>query len=115
MGGMMMSFTRELTMVVKDAPMMTPIARSTTLPRTANFLNSVNRDMDRGPFWIGLRLVARGLVNKPPRHCQIGRGQHHSQQGAQIIGDEVAPFSVAAHQRLEEFERSAQRHNPQKH
>ena len=43
----------ELTMLVKDAPMTTPIARSTTLPRMANFLNSVNRDMDWHPFLMG--------------------------------------------------------------
>src|SRR5271163_1685820 len=46
MGGISTSLTRELTMPVKDAPMITPTARSTTLPRTANFLNSVSKDMD---------------------------------------------------------------------
>src|SRR5581483_9911315 len=36
----MMSPTSELTMPVKAAPMITPMARSTTLPRSANFLKS---------------------------------------------------------------------------
>ena len=46
MGGMITSLTSEVTMPVKDAPMITPTARSTTLPRMANFLNSPIRDMD---------------------------------------------------------------------
>src|SRR3974390_2618433 len=40
--GMMMSPTSEFTMAPKAAPMITPIARSTTLPRIANFLKSSN-------------------------------------------------------------------------
>ena len=40
MGGMMMSLTSELTMAVKAAPMMMPTARSMTLPREMNSLNS---------------------------------------------------------------------------
>ncbi len=39
-GGMMMSLTKELTIVVKAAPRMIPTARSTTLPRIANSRNS---------------------------------------------------------------------------
>src|SRR6185295_6226165 len=38
--GMMRSVTSESTILPKATPMMTPIARSTTLPRIANFLNS---------------------------------------------------------------------------
>ena len=38
--GMMMSLTSESTILPKAAPMITPMARSTTLPRIANFLNS---------------------------------------------------------------------------
>ena len=41
-GGMMTSLTSEVTIVPKAAPMMTPTARSTTLPRIANSLNSLN-------------------------------------------------------------------------
>src|SRR5258707_11732185 len=40
MMGMMTSPTSELTMVPKAAPMITPTARSMTLPRMANFLKS---------------------------------------------------------------------------
>src|SRR6185503_18096287 len=45
--GVMMSPTSELTMPVKAAPIMTPTARSTTLPRRANFLNSCNMTFNR--------------------------------------------------------------------
>src|SRR3954465_13446085 len=38
--GMMTSVTSESTILPKAAPMITPMARSTTLPRNANFLNS---------------------------------------------------------------------------
>jgi hypothetical protein len=38
--GMMMSPTSESMILLKAAPMITPMARSTTLPRIANFLNS---------------------------------------------------------------------------
>src|SRR5262245_3139109 len=38
--GMMTSPTSEFTMPENAAPMITPIARSTTFPRNANFLNS---------------------------------------------------------------------------
>src|SRR3990167_6362504 len=37
--GVIMSFTKELTTAVKAAPIMTPTARSTTLPRRIKFLN----------------------------------------------------------------------------
>ena len=38
----MMSSTIELTILPNAAPMITPIARSITLPRRTNFLNSCN-------------------------------------------------------------------------
>src|SRR6187399_3064069 len=38
--GMIRSATSELTIAPNAAPMITPTARSTTLPRIANFLNS---------------------------------------------------------------------------
>src|SRR5436305_1908208 len=40
--GLMMSFTNEPTTVVNAAPMMMPIARSSTLPLAMNSLNSLN-------------------------------------------------------------------------
>ena len=39
-GGMTMSLTSELTIAPNAAPMTSPTARSTTLPRMANSLNS---------------------------------------------------------------------------
>src|SRR6185437_13758672 len=39
-GGMTMSLTSDVTILPKAAPMMTPMARSTTLPRMANSRNS---------------------------------------------------------------------------
>ena len=41
MGGMITSATRELTIFPKATPMITPTARSTTLPRMANSRNSL--------------------------------------------------------------------------
>src|SRR5512132_2777348 len=41
-GGMMMSLTSDVTTVPNAAPMMTPMARSRTLPRIANSLNSLS-------------------------------------------------------------------------
>src|ERR1700739_847445 len=41
-GGMIMSCTREETIFPNAAPMMKPTARSITLPRMANSLNSLN-------------------------------------------------------------------------
>src|SRR5262249_26208471 len=42
--GMMMSSTSDLIMAPKAAPMITPTARSTTLPLKANFRNSSHSD-----------------------------------------------------------------------
>ena len=42
MGGMMMSLTMEDTILPKAPPMITATARSSTLPRRANSLNSLN-------------------------------------------------------------------------
>jgi len=39
-GGIRMSFTSEFTIAVKAAPITTPTARSTTLPRAMNSRNS---------------------------------------------------------------------------
>src|SRR6201992_2181489 len=62
-GGMMMSLTSELTMPVKDAPMITPTARSMTLPRMANFLNSSSIILSR-------KNADRRLVQSPlPRQA----------------------------------------------
>src|SRR5277367_1171427 len=54
--GMMMSLTSELTIAPNAAPMMTPTARSTTLPRIANFLNSSS--IGHPSAWVDRRLPA---------------------------------------------------------
>src|SRR5262249_5773672 len=54
--GMMTSPTSDETIAPKAAPMMTPTARSTTLPRSANFLNSSNM--------VGL---PKGSAHTPPQ------------------------------------------------
>ena len=41
-GGIKTSLTSEVTMAPKLAPMITPTARSTTLPRMMNVLNALN-------------------------------------------------------------------------
>src|SRR5579871_132106 len=61
-GGMSTSFTSELTIAPKAAPMMTPIARSTALPLRANSRNSLS--MARSPHLAsaaerGLHLLER--------------------------------------------------------
>src|SRR4051794_8627360 len=44
-GGIRMSFTSEVMILPKDAPMITPTARSMALPLTANSLNSFNMSL----------------------------------------------------------------------
>src|SRR4030081_2309340 len=46
MGGIRMSLTMEVTILPKAAPRTTPTARSTTLPRMANSLNSFSIPID---------------------------------------------------------------------
>src|SRR6185436_12120484 len=48
-GGIRMSFTSESTILPKAAPMTTPTARSMTLPRIANSLNSLSMVV---PLWL---------------------------------------------------------------
>src|SRR3954467_14703186 len=88
MGGMITSLTRELMMPVKEAPMITPTAKSTTLPRTANFLNSARRDMSQA-FGTAGRLISVGDINKPARDDEIDRGQRQTCRGAQAIGQHI--------------------------
>src|SRR5512135_3801442 len=49
MTGMIRSLTSESTILPNAPPMITPTARSTTLPLTANSLNSLANDMDWPP------------------------------------------------------------------
>src|SRR6266850_4124520 len=57
-GGMMMSSTKDETIFPKDAPIMTPTAKSMTFPRIANSLNSFSM-----VFLLVRRLNRRGVVN----------------------------------------------------
>src|SRR4029077_16950417 len=95
--GMMTSPTSELTMPENAAPMITPMARSTTLPRNANFLNSSSMAMlppEKAPSWPcaghprpGARrtwmagtnpAMTRNRLLTSPRHPLIGQaGVHH--------------------------------------
>src|SRR5262249_5851621 len=50
-GGMMISLTSDVTTAPKAAPMMTPTARSRTLPRIANSLNSLNMVSPANDLW----------------------------------------------------------------
>src|SRR3569623_2040494 len=61
---MMMSATSDATMAPKAAPMTTPTARSMTLPRRANFLNSSS--MSLPPCY------RRVWTPSPPQHHTIG-------------------------------------------
>src|SRR5689334_12983227 len=48
---MMMSLTSDVTTAPNAAPMMTPTARSRTLPRIANSLNSLNMVSPANDLW----------------------------------------------------------------
>src|SRR5687768_8414074 len=52
---MMTSLTRDVTIPPNAAPMITPMARSSTLPRIANSLNSLNIVLALFPL-VGLRV-----------------------------------------------------------
>src|SRR6185437_1424513 len=79
---MTMSPTSAVTMAPKAAPMITPTARSTTLPRSANFLKSSS--MGRLPTWLPPQ--ARMLIDQPGMHHGLAHGglgllagRHHRQ------------------------------------
>src|SRR4029077_13112958 len=70
--GMMMSPTSEATMAPKAAPMMTPTARSTTLPFIANSRNSFSM-VD---FLPGLSDEARGGISVDQAAVDHGVADH---------------------------------------
>src|ERR1700710_2532995 len=84
--GMMMSPTSEVTMPPKAAPMMTPTARSTTLPFIANSRNSFSIC---SPFSSAWRTGTKGLVDQA--------GMHHG------IADDLAGWRRDRHQRQPHF------------
>src|SRR6478609_1138152 len=89
--GMMTSPTSEFTMPENAAPMITPMARSTTLPRSANFLNSSSMAMSpplrhgraqpskgRRAFARLVPATTRNRLLTAPRHPLIDQaGVHH--------------------------------------
>src|SRR5215470_2016837 len=86
MGGMRMSPTKDVTILPKAAPMTTPTASSTTLPRMMNSLNS--RSM-----WPSSRSAGDGSVSLPSqerRHVQVLFARHVG-IGARIRRNPAAP------------------------
>ena len=49
--GMIMSFTREEVMVLKAPPIITPIARSNTLPLRANYEIQTSAEQNQGGYF----------------------------------------------------------------
>src|SRR3954463_13981651 len=79
--GMTRSFTRESTILPNAAPMMTPTARSTTLPFTANSRNSLANDI-RASGGLGRRIFARkGVPGTPPGALPYAAPQNGLQVG----------------------------------
>src|SRR5215813_9693545 len=66
-GGITMSSTKEETILPKAAPMITPTARSRTLPRIANSLNSFSMP--------GL-LLAEDVMGGPMPHDTLVSAKH---------------------------------------
>src|SRR5262245_61942250 len=82
---MMRSPTSEFTIPEKAAPMITPTARSTTLPRSANFLNSSSMTVHLGAHGRTGRpsptLVDQSRMDHRLPHGGLGflAGRHHWQ------------------------------------
>src|SRR4030095_14397647 len=90
MGGMSRSLTNEATTRPKAAPMTTPTASSTTLPRMMNSLNSFSMAASLN-FWSALvRLV--GLPPEKRRNVQVFLGGLTVTFGADVGGHAAAPI-----------------------
>src|SRR3954454_4996423 len=71
MFGMMMSLTIEVTIAPKAAPMMTPTARSTTLPFIANSRNSFSIRKPFSSSWLAgvfITAASEDLVDQAGMH-----------------------------------------------
>src|ERR1700754_1507070 len=86
--GMMRSPTIEFTIALNAAPMITPIARSTTLPFRANFLNSSSM----GSFLDASSVQQPRIHHRVTDHLAGRRCDRHQRQ---------AHFFVQASQQLE--------------
>src|SRR5213079_3067585 len=88
--GMITSPTSEVTMPPKAAPMMTPTARSTTLPFIANSLNSFSMAKSsprRRAFSVSAmrRLVDQAGMHHGTAHGHAGRFLHRHHRQAQPL------------------------------
>src|SRR5689334_8563571 len=86
---MMMSLTSELTMVPKAAPMITPKARSMTLPRIAKSLNSLSMvppPSDRSPVEAMSGNQAAQGVHDPVHVLILHAGIERDREHALVIG-----------------------------
>src|SRR5580698_8000530 len=88
MSGMMMSLTKELTIAPQAAPMMTPTARSTTLPRMANFLNSSSIDPSRESTRFHRRQYSARMRLRRASSSVDQAGMHHgfAHRRARLVG-----------------------------
>src|SRR5437867_11125858 len=90
---MIMSATSDETIAPKAAPMMTPTAKSTTLPRSANFLNSSSMVglLNCQPFTMRecelLKLEPQG---RGPG-CRVGKGASQTCMACQSHGAAPCP------------------------
>src|SRR3978361_180025 len=106
MTGMMMSPTSEVTMPPNAAPMMTPTARSTTLPFIANSRNSLSIC---SPFSSALRtgrLMTGQIRGSQNPDGQALGGNQGSVDQARInhgIADHLAGWRRPRHQRQADF------------
>src|ERR1700687_1068043 len=88
-GGMMRSLTMELTTLPNAPPMMTPMAICTTLPRSANSLNSLSNPIAASS---GDAASERSLLRL--EHEQIGRGGAAVGVGEILVVGGVDPDGV---------------------
>src|SRR5512145_902320 len=102
MGGMRMSFTSELTILPKAVPMITPTARSMTLPRMANSLNSLNITPPHENLWLLQESVRQPESHALP-HLQFGQNifivkcidaKSRCEIFADLCSEDVVPYGI---------------------
>src|SRR5215813_5119604 len=87
--GMMTSPTSDVTMAPKAAPIMTPTARSTTLPFIANSRNSLS--MPCSTRFTGRKGTTGSSVDQPGMHHRVphrdarGFGDRHHRQAELLV------------------------------
>src|SRR6266403_2602187 len=83
-GGMMTSPTSDETIFPKAAPMMTPTARSTTLPFMANSLNSDAMLMAGSAWWAGTNGTQALRIRASEKRWSLQRAEHLFEQRASL-------------------------------